>query len=203
MPFLQTWQQAPDPADLYFNSNTIVPRNHHYPPGGLNSSNFLTTTTGVVEMTLAIEQYYPIPHHSDPVANFSSWCRTTRIFQADFYRTQITYYRRGSGFPERQLASLYWQLEGIWQAPTWAGIGCDGRWKVLHYVAKDIYQPIIIASYLNDTTGDLTADVTSDLWSKVEGTATFACYGFNGTLLSSPLPAVTFTAGALNTAKVL
>jgi hypothetical protein len=60
MPFLQTWQQAPDPADLYFNSNTIVPRNHHYPPGGLNTSNFLTTTTGVVEMTLAIEQYYPI-----------------------------------------------------------------------------------------------------------------------------------------------
>lgn len=74
---------------------------------------------------------------------------------------------------------------------------------MLHYVAKDIYQPIITASYLNDTTGDLTADVTSDLWSKVEGTATFAWYGSNGTLLSSPLPAVTFTAGALNTAKVL
>ncbi|KAH8790517.1 hypothetical protein F5882DRAFT_93593 [Hyaloscypha sp. PMI_1271] len=60
----------------------------------------------------------PLPHHSDPVSNFSSWCRTTQIFQADFYRTQITYYRRGSGFPERQSMSLYWQLEGIWQAPT-------------------------------------------------------------------------------------
>ncbi|KAH8755180.1 hypothetical protein BGZ57DRAFT_40511 [Hyaloscypha finlandica] len=63
--------------------------------------NFLTSTTGMVEMTLAIEQ-----------------CRTTQIFQAHFYRTQITYYRRGSGFPERQSMSLYWQLEGIWQAPT-------------------------------------------------------------------------------------
>jgi len=60
----------------------------------------------------------PLPHYSDPVSNFSSWCRTTQIFQADFYRTQITYYRRGSGFPERQSMSLYWQLEGIWQAPT-------------------------------------------------------------------------------------
>jgi beta-mannosidase len=58
---------------------------------------------------------------------------------------------------------------------------------VLHYV-KDIYQPIIIMSYLNDTTGDLTANVTSNLWSEVEGTATFAWYGFNGTLHSSPFP---------------
>jgi hypothetical protein len=28
------------------------------------------------------------------------------------------FYRRGSGLPERQLGSLYWQLEDIWQAPS-------------------------------------------------------------------------------------
>jgi hypothetical protein len=38
MPSRHTWQQAPSPVDLYFNSNTIVPRNHHYPHGGLNTS---------------------------------------------------------------------------------------------------------------------------------------------------------------------
>jgi beta-mannosidase len=201
MPSLQTWQQAVSPEDLYFNSSVIVLRNHHYPAGGPSTDNFANPLKGMGEMTIAVEIYYPIPHHSDPIANFSAWCHTTQIFQADFYRSQITYYRRGSGLPERQLGSLYWQLEDIWQAPTWAGIEYDGRWKVLHYVAKDIYQPIIIASYWNYTTGDLTAYVTSDLWTAASGSATFTWYSYNGSVLAPP-STVPFTVGALNTTQV-
>lgn len=202
MPSLQTWQQALVPEDLYFNSSTIQLRNHHYLPGGTNTSNLYNTTLGMAEMALDSERYYPVPHTSDPIANFSAWWLTTQIFQADFYRSQITYYRRGSGLPERQLGSLYWQLEDIWQAPTWAGIEYDGRWKVLHYIAKDIYQPVIIASYWNYTTGDLTACVTSDLWTKAQGVATLRWYGYNGSALAAPTD-VPFTVDPLNTTQVL
>ncbi|KAG9235971.1 putative beta-mannosidase [Amylocarpus encephaloides] len=201
MPSLQTWEQAIAPEDLHFNSSTIVLRNHHYPAGG-SFTNYRNSSKGMGEMTIAAELYYPVPHMADPVANFSAWCHTTQIFQADFYRSQITYYRRGSGFPERQLGSLYWQLEDIWQAPTWAGVEYDGRWKVLHYVAKDIYQPGIVASYFNTTTGDLTAYVTSSLWSLSTGTATLSWYGFDGNLLASPTN-LDFLVGALNTTKIL
>lgn len=69
-----------------------------------------------------------VPNKTDPLANFSAWCHTTQIFQADFYKSEIQFYRRGSGFPNRQLGSLYWQLEDIWQAPTWAGIEYDGMY---------------------------------------------------------------------------
>ena len=144
MPSLQTWQQAISPADLYFNSTTIQLRNHHYPPGGLNISNFPNTTKGMGEMTVAAQRWYPVcvkpnlikkaiakhtqvPNKADSVANFSAWCHTTQIFQADFYKSEIQFYRRGSGFPNRQLGSLYWQLEDIWQAPSWAGIEYDGK----------------------------------------------------------------------------
>lgn len=201
MPSLQTWEQALEPEDLHFNSSTIVLRNHHYPAGGPFTDNFHNSSLGMAEMTLAAQRYYPVPNIANSVANFSAWCQVTQIFQADFYRSQITYYRRGSGMRERQLGSLYWQLEDIWQAPTWAGIEYDGRWKVLHYVAKDIYQPAIIASYLNVTTGDLTAYVTSDLWSEVSGSATFTWYSYNGSKLATPAT-VPFTVGALNTTKV-
>ncbi|KAG0651487.1 Mannanase A [Hyphodiscus hymeniophilus] len=201
MPSLQTWQQAVSPEDLHFNSSVIQLRNHHYPAGGPFTDNFANSSKGMGEMTIAAEMYYPTPYHSDSIANFSAWCHTTQIFQADFYRSQITYYRRGSGLPERQLGSLYWQLEDIWQAPTWAGIEYDGRWKVLHYIAKDIYQPVIIASYWNYTTGDLTAYVTSDLWTPASGSATFAWYGYDGSLLAPP-STVDFTVGALNTTQV-
>ncbi|TAQ86102.1 hypothetical protein B7494_g5570 [Chlorociboria aeruginascens] len=202
MPSLQTWEQVLDPSDLTFNSSTIIQRNHHFgQQGGTTLSNYNNSLLGMGQMTIAAESYYPVPYLSDSVANFSAWCHTTQIFQADFYRSQITFYRRGSGMPERQLGSLYWQLEDIWQAPTWAGIEYDGRWKVLHYIAKDIYQPIIIASYWNYTTGDLTAYVTSDLWSVAKGEATFTWYGYNGSILS-PASTVAFEVGALNTTQV-
>ncbi|KAJ9619292.1 hypothetical protein H2203_008621 [Taxawa tesnikishii (nom. ined.)] len=180
MPSLQTWRQAVPPSDLYFNSSTIMLRNHHYPPGGLNTSNYHNTSLGMGEMTRAAEEWYPVPNKTDSIANFSAWCHTTQIYQADLYSSQIQFYRRGSGFPNRQLGSLYWQLEDIWQAPTWAGIEYDGRWKVLHYIAKDIYQPA------------------------ASGTANFTWYDWSGNQLNISTPASTeLNVGALNTTRVL
>ena len=60
MPSLQTWQQVVSPQDLHFNSTTILLRNHHYPPGGLNISNFPNTTKGMGEMTVAAQRWYPV-----------------------------------------------------------------------------------------------------------------------------------------------
>lgn len=170
MPSLDTWRPVLDESELYFNSSTIQLRNHHYPAGGLSTDNFANSSKGMGEMTVAAQRYYPVPNKTDPVANFSSWVHTTQLFQADFYRSQIQFYRVGSGRPERQLGSLYWQLEDIWQAPTWSGIEYDGRWKVLHYAAKDIYQEVVVAPIWNVSEGTLSVYAVSDLWSEVEGT---------------------------------
>jgi beta-mannosidase len=204
MPSLQTWQQAIDPKDMHFNSSVIQLRNHHYPVQGLNTTAFENSTRGMAEMTMTAERWYPVPNKMDPLANFSSWCHVTQLFQADFMKDQISFYRRGSGMPERQLGCLYWQLEDIWQAPTWASIEYDGRWKVLHYTAKDIYQHVIISPFHNATTGDFEVYVTSDLWNPAKGTAKFAWYDWSGNLLSVPTAAlVDVLVGAINTTRVL
>ncbi|KAL1964799.1 hypothetical protein VTN77DRAFT_6666 [Rasamsonia byssochlamydoides] len=205
MPSLQTWQQVVPEDQLYFNSSVVMLRNHHYPAGGLFTDNYHNSSLGMGEMTLAVERYYPIPSKTDPIANFSAWCLATQRFQADMYKSEIQFYRRGSGFPNRQLGSLYWQLEDIWQAPTWAGIEYDGRWKVLHYVAKDIYQHVIVSPFWNYTTGDLEIYVTSDLWEAVSGTVQLSWLDFKG----QPLPKnagtpskLPFTVGAINTTNI-
>ncbi|KAI2463727.1 glycoside hydrolase family 2 protein [Annulohypoxylon bovei var. microspora] len=201
MPSINSWKQAVAKEDLSFNSSTVVLRNHHYPAGGLNTTNFANASKGMGEMTVAAQTYYPVPSKTDPLANFSAWIHTTQIFQADFYKSQIQFYRIGSGRPQYQLGSLYWQLEDIWQAPTWAGIEYDGRWKVLHSVAKDIYQPVIIAPLWNLTTGILEVYAVSDLWDEVKGTANLGWVSWNGTVinLDAEVREVDFTVGALNT----
>ncbi|PSN73172.1 glycoside hydrolase family 2 protein [Corynespora cassiicola Philippines] len=204
MPSLQSWQQAVDTEDLWFNSSVVMLRNHHPPPGGLSTDNFANASRGQAEMTVAAEQWYPVPNKTDSIANFSAWCHTTQIFQADFYRSQIKFYRRGSALPERQLGSLYWQLEDQWQAPTWSGIEYDGRWKVLHYVAKDIYQSVIITSFLNVTTHDFEVWVISDLWSPILASVNLTWFDWTGTRINIDAPFTSeVSVGAINGTKVL
>ena len=204
MPGLATWRGAVADSDLHFNSSTIVLRNHHYVPGGLNTSNFANASKGMGEMTFAAQLYYPTPNKSNSLANFSAWCHTTQLFQADFYKSQIQYYRAGSGFANRQLGSLYWQLEDIWQAPTWASIDYDGRWKVLHYAAKDIYVPIIVAPLYNVTTKTLDIYAVSDLWDKASGTLDITWVDWSGKTLSvtNDTSSKDFTVGPLNSTLV-
>ncbi|KAI9369333.1 glycoside hydrolase superfamily [Aspergillus egyptiacus] len=203
MPSLQTWQQALDPEDLHFNSTGVMLHNKHYPSQGFGLIH--NSSLGMGEMTLGVERYYPIPGKSDRIANFSAWCHATQLFQADFYKSQIQFNRRGSGMPERQLGSLYWQLEDIWQAPTWAGIEYDGRWKMMHYVTRDIYQPVIVSPFWNYTTGHLDIYVTSDLWESVQGTVNLTWLTLSGQPIADNAGTPTtlpFTVGAINTTKV-
>ena len=184
MPSLESWREALPEEDLHFNSSTIVLRNHHYPAGDLNTTNYVNGSKGMGEMTLAVTHYYPFINKTDPVANFSAWCHATQVFQADFLRSQIHFYRAGSGRPNRGLGALYWQLEDIWQAPTWAGIEYEGRWKVLHHVAGEAFQPVILAPLYDAATGLLELYAVSDLWSSVHGSIEFSWVGWDGKALN-------------------
>src|SRR5207244_530805 len=96
------------------------------------------------------------------------------------------------------------QLEDQWQAPTWAGIEYDGRWKVLHYVAKSLYQPVIVSSFYDESTTALEVWVTSDLWSAISASVKLTWYDWSGKQLNvSGTPAnKTVAVGALNATRV-
>jgi beta-mannosidase len=56
----------------------------------------------------------------------------------------------------------------------------------MYYSAKDIYEPVIIFPYLNDTSQTLEVWVTSDLWEPISGIAQFSWVDWAGNPL--PLP---------------
>jgi beta-mannosidase len=96
-------------------------------------------------------------------------------------------------------------LEDIWQAPTWSGLETGGRWKVLHYVAKDIYEHVIIHPYWDYNEGDLNITVTSDLWETISGTVQMTWLDLKGNPLrkNANMPSkVDFTLGAINSTNI-
>jgi beta-galactosidase/beta-glucuronidase len=39
---------------------------------------------------------------------------------------------------------MHWQLNDIWQAPTWSSIEYGLKWKMAHYHVRQMYSPIYV-----------------------------------------------------------
>lgn len=201
-PSYDTYANYMPSQELYFNSSLIVHRNRHYPatneelvvPNDPATRNLTALSLGGMgQMSQGAELYYPKPKKSSEKAQFRSQIYVTQLFQAEFVRSQIEFYRWGSGQPQRTMGSLYWMLNDVWAAPTWSSIDTDGRWKMLHYLSGRSYEPVIIAPYVSISHGsqspkDLTVSATSDLWDTVKGNATIDWYDWAGNLIHSGKP---------------
>ena len=74
----------------------------------------------------------------------------TQVFQAIAMQTESEHYRRHRDYLDsngtgQTMCALYWQLNDVWAAPTWASIDYDLNWKVLHYYVKRFFAPIIVS----------------------------------------------------------
>ncbi|KAJ6551842.1 glycoside hydrolase family 2 protein [Mycena capillaripes] len=194
MPSMLTWAGAAPADQLFYPSETIINHNRHTPFGATGDQDALSLA-GIAEMTAAVRMYLPVPDKKESLANFTAWCWSTQVVQADDIAHQIAFYRRGSGMKERQLGALYWMLNDLWAAPTWAAIESNNRQKVLYYAGKDIFSPVIVNAYYNTSAGtsDLQVWVTSDLFSAASGTVSYAWVNYAGAAI---------TVGGLGTGSV-
>ncbi len=62
----------------------------------------------------------------------------SQLMQADAVRFAVDHLRRNRG---RCMGALYWQINDCWPGVSWSGIDYDGRWKALHYAAREFYAP--------------------------------------------------------------
>lgn len=83
---------------------------------------------------------------------------------AETFRRWRSYLKGGLG---HNMGFLYWQLNDIWQAPSWASIEYGGRWKMLHYFAKKFFSPAIVSPYV-DTDHSLRVFIVNDHSAPVE-----------------------------------
>jgi beta-mannosidase len=71
--------------------------------------------------------------------DFESLLYVSQILQGVAIKFGVEHWRRNRG---RCMGSLYWQLNDNWPVASWSSIDYYGRWKALHYMAKNFYAPI-------------------------------------------------------------
>ncbi|XP_043272252.1 beta-mannosidase [Venturia canescens] len=124
-------------------------------------------------MKSMIAKNLKIPETNDPHRDFRDFIYLSQINQAVSTKIETESYRQmrsslnelGEGYT---MGALYWQLNDVWQAPSWSSIDFGGNWKMLHYYAKDFFAPIIISPRLSYAK-DLTIYIVSDRLLTVTG----------------------------------
>lgn len=85
----------------------------------------------------------------------------------------------------RTMGTLYWQLNDMWGAPSWASVDWRGRWKALHHMAKHFYAPHLVSGVTDSKTGKAILSVTSDLQTDEPASVQWALTDLAGHVLVS------------------
>uniref|UniRef100_UPI00398ECDF8 beta-mannosidase isoform X2 n=1 Tax=Pristiophorus japonicus TaxID=55135 RepID=UPI00398ECDF8 len=136
-PSFSTLERVSSPEDWNYNSSFVSHRQH--------------LITGNKKLLYQTQIHFNLSHAQDPLQNFKDTLYLTQAMQAQCIKTQTEFYRRsqseivdGQGLT---MGALYWQLNDIWQAPSWASIEYGGKWKMLHYFARNFFAPVLPVAF--------------------------------------------------------
>nr|CAD7442486.1 unnamed protein product [Timema bartmani] len=125
--------------DLGTTSNWSIHRQHHL--------------GGYMEMKMQISRHMHYPEDDSTSSGFQRLCYLSQVNQAMATKVETEHYRRSRGVLDSlgqgmTMGALYWQLNDVWQAPSWSSLEFGGRWKLLHYFAARFFAPLSVSAYL-------------------------------------------------------
>uniref|UniRef100_A0A6I8PJV2 Beta-mannosidase n=1 Tax=Ornithorhynchus anatinus TaxID=9258 RepID=A0A6I8PJV2_ORNAN len=139
-PSFSTLEKVSIAEDWSYKSNFSLHRQHH--------------KNGNDQMLYQAALHFKLPRNPDPLQRFQDTIYITQVMQAQCVKMETEFYRRsqselvdGEG---RTMGALFWQLNDIWQAPSWASIEYGGKWKMLHYFAQRFFAPLLPIGYEDD-----------------------------------------------------
>lgn len=88
----------------------------------------------------------------------------SQLLQGDAIRYGVEHFRRDRG---RTMGSLYWQLNDCWPTSSWSSIDYFGRWKGLHYAARNFYAPVLLSAHEQRTC--VTLNIANETMSRFDG----------------------------------
>ncbi|CAH1246434.1 MANBA [Branchiostoma lanceolatum] len=132
-PSFHTLKNASEEGDWTLNSGFNNHRQHH--------------GDGNAQMMDQVMLHFPLPTGGDSLQQYKDFIYLSQVAQAMCIKTESEFYRRsrseivnGTG---HTMGALYWQLNDIWQGPTWSSVEYGGRWKMLHYYAAKFFAPVM------------------------------------------------------------
>lgn len=157
-PSLKTIESYTLPADRFIDSEVMRDHQRH-PIGNQLILDYM-------------ERYYPVPE------DFAGFVYMSQVMQGEGIRFGIEALRRSM---PRCMGSLYWQLNDCWPVASWSGMDYFGRWKSLHYQAKEAYAPCLLS--FSESDDSLSIFLISDKPENHKGLLKVLLEDFDGKVL--------------------
>jgi beta-mannosidase len=109
--------------------------------------------------------------------DFASFLYLSQLVQAEGMRLAFESQRRAM---PRTMGTLYWQLNDTWPVASWSSLDYFGRWKALHYAARDAFAPVLVSPVVRGDTVDVY--VVSDRLEPVHADLELRLLEFDGTI---------------------
>ncbi len=74
--------------------------------------------------------------------DFESLVYLSLVLQAEGIRYGVEHWRRHTN---RVSGIIYWQLNDCWPVASWSSLDYFGRWKALHYAARNFFAPLLLS----------------------------------------------------------
>lgn len=166
-PSVSTLKQVSIKEDWIYNSMFSSHRQHH--------------KDGNQQMLQQAALHFHLPNSTDGYKKYIDTLYITQVMQAQCVKAQTEFYRRsrseiikGKGLT---MGALYWQLNDIWQAPSWSSIEFGGKWKMLHYFAQHFFAPVLPVSFEDED--DFYIYAVSDLSEDLRLTSAVYLYSWS------------------------
>eukprot|EP01114_Cavostelium_apophysatum_P010650 TRINITY_DN2464_c0_g1_i1.p1 TRINITY_DN2464_c0_g1~~TRINITY_DN2464_c0_g1_i1.p1 ORF type:complete len:818 (+),score=180.58 TRINITY_DN2464_c0_g1_i1:25-2478(+) len=171
-PSMFSWDPVTDPNEDWYRDSPLMNHRQHHP-------------NGTEQLVAEVDMHFTLVNDTDTkFGAFGDWIYLTQCMQALCMKAQTEHYRRGRGMDAFTMGAIYWQLNDIWQAPSWASLEYGGRWKLLHYFAKNFFEPVLISAYetpentldfwlINDLTEGFTGYIEVQVWSYQDFAVTY------------------------------
>lgn len=127
---------------------------------------------GNPQMDQQISKHFNFPVSCDDNRrNFDMYLYVNDLQQSRCYETAITRWRQLHGIDDEKkqytMGILYWQLNDIWQGPSWSSMEYGGRWKPLQYSVRRNFSPLLLSSLskqVDDHTKSIDVFVVNDIY---------------------------------------
>lgn len=144
------------------NVTAPVMEHHQRNPGG-NSK--------IIEM---FSRYFRMP------SGFENFVYLSQVQQGVAIRTAVEFWR---SLRPVCMGTLFWQLNDCWPVCSWASLNYGGKWKILHYMAKRFYAPVIATTFQRESDQPVEIWGVNDRLDARSGTLLVRLIDFKGTIL--------------------
>jgi len=97
--------------------------------------------------------------------DFENFVYLSQVQQGLAIKTAVGHWR---GLKPHCMGTLYWQLNDTWPVASWSSLDYGGGWKLMHHMARQFFQPLLVTAVPDGDKINLRA--ISDLADKVDVT---------------------------------